>query len=262
MASGEDWTYAEVTMVCYLYLYSNRKRSEDKKLMSEILGRSEKSISAKMDNLARFDPIVILEGKKGLTHGSKIDESVWIDFQEHPQKMITEAQKLIAERGEMDDATMQKYYTIDDGLMIDIIEGQDIEAVLKRRLGQEAFRRKVLHCANEKCCITGINEPRLLVASHIKPWICCSPFEKTDVHNALCLNRLHDGLFDKYLMTIDEDYKIIYAPTLEKSVGTDFFESAIAKYDVIRVNNKNKPSVDYIVYHNNAFRMHNDVKSE
>jgi len=40
----------------------------------------------------------------------------------------------------------------------------------KNRVGQSFFRRAVLSAYNNKCCITGLSIPQLLVASHIVPW--------------------------------------------------------------------------------------------
>lgn len=262
MAAGDDWTRDEVTMVCFLYLYSERRRLDDKRFMSEVTGRTVKSISAKMDNLSRFDPIVQAEGRVGLTHGAKIDEIVWNDFQEHPERMITEAQRLIAESGCMDVDSVHRYYDVDGELFMDIPEGQDRDAIIRTRVNQGMFRRRVLYCADDRCCVTGINEPRLLVASHIKPWCECTPLEKTDVHNALCLNRLHDGLFDRFMMTIDDGGHIIYAPNLEDAIGEDFYESSVAKYDRIRVNARNRPLPEYILHHNRMFEKVNHVHLE
>ena len=57
-----------------------------------------------------------------------------------------------------------------------------------------------------KCPLTGISDPALLRASHIKPWKRCDDdAERLDVHNGLLLSALWDAAFDKGLVTFDDD---------------------------------------------------------
>lgn len=41
---------------------------------------------------------------------------------------------------------------------------------MKQRVGQKFFHDAVFSSYENKCCITGIAVPSLLIASHIKPW--------------------------------------------------------------------------------------------
>ena len=54
-----------------------------------------------------------------------------------------------------------------------------------------------------------------LVARHAKPWRDCKPAEKINARNGLLLAAHLDALFDKFLITFDEDWKIKIAPHLE-----------------------------------------------
>lgn len=49
-------------------------------------------------------------------------------------------------------------------------EGIDIETITKKRKGQYYFRRMILSNYNDRCALTGIDIPQLLLASHIIPW--------------------------------------------------------------------------------------------
>ena len=72
------------------------------------------------------------------------------------------------------------------------------EAIVQARIGQGLFRKRVLK--KYGCClITAIDEPALLVASHIKPWRDCrkDPRECLDPENALLLSPTWDRLFDQ-----------------------------------------------------------------
>ncbi|SUA24417.1 Uncharacterised protein [Neisseria gonorrhoeae] len=54
-----------------------------------------------------------------------------------------------------------------------------------------------------------IKQPELLVASHIKPWREDKD-NRLNPRNGLCLNALHDKAFDRGLLGIDENFKIIF----------------------------------------------------
>lgn len=43
------------------------------------------------------------------------------------------------------------------------------EAITKIRIGQSQFRNDLLNSDRNNCFITGISNPNLLIASHIKP---------------------------------------------------------------------------------------------
>jgi hypothetical protein len=89
------------------------------------------------------------------------------------------------------------------------IEGRsDIAATMrdtlgKARVGQGKFRADLarLWGVGEKCSLTGIDVPELLVASHIKPWRDSADSERLDPRNGLLLASHADKLFDRYLMS-------------------------------------------------------------
>lgn len=74
-------------------------------------------------------------------------------------------------------------------------------------MGQGFFRRAVLANYGEACCMSGIADPRLLIASHIKPW-------RDDVQNrhnpanGLLLSGTLDRAFDQGLITVEPDRRI------------------------------------------------------
>jgi putative restriction endonuclease len=76
------------------------------------------------------------------------------------------------------------------------------------RIKQSTFRKKVLENFSYKCCLTGITENDLLVASHIIPW-ATKLDTRLSPHNGLCLSALYDSLFDKGFFTLSEQYEVI-----------------------------------------------------
>lgn len=82
-------------------------------------------------------------------------------------------------------------------------------SVIQARRGQGVFRRNVE--AREKACrLTGITNPALLIASHIKPWRACTTAdERLDGANGLMLTPDADHLFDRGFITFADDGDVL-----------------------------------------------------
>lgn len=85
--------------------------------------------------------------------------------------------------------------------------------LIKCRLGQGKFRAALLKLRG-KCYVTGIADPRLLRASHIKPWRDSTNTERLDPHNGLLLTPLYDHLFDQGLISFADNGELLIAATL------------------------------------------------
>jgi putative restriction endonuclease len=72
------------------------------------------------------------------------------------------------------------------------------------RTRQSDFRQNVLENFDRMCCITGIREETLLIASHIIPYSLRNN-AAIDTNNGLCLSVLYDKLFDKGYFTLIND---------------------------------------------------------
>ena len=93
--------------------------------------------------------------------------------------------------------------------------GEDLDIVAKRRIGQSAFK-KLLRGRYPGCCLCGLNDQRLLIASHIKPWSESSAEEKVDMDNGFLLCPNHDFLFDRKLITFSDRGKILISKQISK----------------------------------------------
>lgn len=82
------------------------------------------------------------------------------------------------------------------------------ESVIQARRGQGKFRNNV--AAKETACrLTGITNPALLIASHIKPWrLCQSAGERLDGMNGLMLTPDADHLFDRGFISFEDDGRV------------------------------------------------------
>jgi predicted restriction endonuclease len=93
-------------------------------------------------------------------------------------------------------------------------------ALINQRVGQDFFRRAVLANFEETCCITGIADPRLLTASHIKPWGKDSE-NRHNPANGLLLSATLDRAFDRGLITVDRDRRIRISRQLRDSTSRE-----------------------------------------
>ena len=78
----------------------------------------------------------------------------------------------------------------------------------KSRIGQGLFRRNLIsECIY--CPITGVDDPRLLIASHIKPWRSADNKERLHKKNGLLLSPTYDKLFDQGFISFNANKKMI-----------------------------------------------------
>lgn len=92
------------------------------------------------------------------------------------------------------------------------IENRKIE--IKARQKQSVFRRRVLSNFGYRCCLTGIKERELLVASHIVPWSERKD-ARLDPKNGLCLFVLYDRLFDAGYFSLSDRNEVVITPRLD-----------------------------------------------
>lgn len=88
------------------------------------------------------------------------------------------------------------------------------EQMIKARRGQGLFRFRVFQ-VETACRLTGIGNPDLLIASHIKPWrLCETTDERLDGANGLLLTPHVDRLFDKGLISFSDGGEVLRSPSL------------------------------------------------
>lgn len=91
----------------------------------------------------------------------------------------------------------------------------DVLTQANARRGQGQFRENLMQVWNRACAVSGIDCPELLIASHIKPWNKSTPRQKIDRLNGLLLSANLDALFDKGLITFDDEGNMHLSPRLD-----------------------------------------------
>lgn len=126
-----------------------------------------------------------------------------------------------------------------------LAETQKKQLVLARR-GQGDFRSNVMALANS-CRLTGLSNPSLLVASHIKPWrVCISADERLNGANGLMLAPHVDRLFDKGYISFEDDGRVLLSPQLSQD---DLTKLGLAQCCAQGTSSFNPDQAQFLAYH-------------
>lgn len=248
---GKVWTREELILAIGLYFVMPWGRihshAKEIKALSRLMRRSPGALAMKMGNIGRLDQRLAKRGVGGLSHGGKTEALVWNEFEKRREDLIAEYNRIRMGLG-------GRSLPLEDDDVIKAPPGLDGVRLAHYRINQSYFRRSVLAAYGGACCITGLNDPRLLVASHIKPWSkCASGQDRTVTENGLCLSALYDRAFDKGLFTVDVQYKIALSPSLKDYLTTETYNQHFALLDnrQIELPTRGRPAVEFLEYHNN-----------
>jgi putative restriction endonuclease len=256
MKQGQKlWTREELILAMNLYskLEFGKMHSRNPKIVefAGLLDRTPGSVAFKLVNFASMDSDLKKRGIKGADHTSKLDKIIWDDFSKNWDFAFEQSEKMLAKL---------KKVSIEELQEMDIpeiyLKGMEKKRVVTTRVNQYRFRQMVLTNYDNTCCITGLQQPELLIASHITSW---SSFENNRLNpaNGLCLNALHDKAFDLGLITVSaDDYKIHISSVLKKvknkSIKINFLQFEGQK---IQLPKKFIPSSEFLKIHNDHFQL-------
>jgi putative restriction endonuclease len=131
----------------------------------------------------------------------------------------------------------------------DLVTTKDVITAI--RIGQNEFRKKLI-ASLKKCPITGIDDVRILTASHIKPWTQSTNPERLDVKNGFLFSPTFDRLFDRGLISFSNDKVLLVS-------------SSFSYKNLSRLNLKPEQIIpdlpvvgreEYLEYHRNKIFIH------
>lgn len=89
------------------------------------------------------------------------------------------------------------------------------QGLVTSRVGQGYFRQQIIEKWGGRCAISGTDIISILISSHIVPWSETKDQERLDVENGILLSPLYDALFDKHLISFEDDGSIIISERLK-----------------------------------------------
>ena len=95
-----------------------------------------------------------------------------------------------------------------DRLRIGIVQTGTEAAITRQRRGQQRLRELTLLNYSSTCAFCDVNDPPLLVASHIVGW-AEDPETQGLLPNIICLCRFHDVLFEKGYLSLADDLAVL-----------------------------------------------------
>lgn len=246
-----NWTREEEIIVFNLYckipFKASSKNHPDVIRIANLINRTPSAVNMKIGNFGSFDENLKKQGIVGLQNASKLDKEIFLEFNNKWDELSYESEKLLAAYEGKN--LLEKY---------SIPLGSETYINVKHRVNQEFFRESVLTSYQKSCCITGLSNTELLVASHIKPWKVSTNIEKTNPRNGLCLNALHDKAFDRGFITISDNYRIIVSDEIKDVCDGKTVEQYFKIFNGQHINLPEKflPEKTFIQYHNNCVYEH------
>lgn len=249
-----NWSREETIIAFNVYCKIPFKNSSKTHPMiikyANILGRSPSALNMKIGNIGRLDPDLREKGISGLIHGAKMEEDVWKEFYGNPEKLAFESEKIIAKYSNQDIETSSDIKTDD------LPQGIDREAVVRQRVNQSFFRSAVLSAYNFCCCISGVQNSSLLEACHIVNW-SQDIKNRTNPKNGLCMNPFFHKAYDKHLISITPDLKIVISDELQQNIKEDSFSCYLKNINGrnILLPDKFLPQKEFLEIHYNQFKV-------
>lgn len=249
MATGL-WTKEQIKLAFHLYcqLPYGRIHGRNPEIMAlaKVIGRTADAVAMKMLNIASIDPAITSSGRAGLGNASALDRAVWDEFHADWERLAIECQLL---RQQLDKTAIDESELENDVLIPDDFTGETRQVLTTQRIKQHFFRRAVLSSYRGRCCMSGLSDTRLLIASHIVPW-SADKANRLNPSNGLCLSAIHDRAFDKGLISLTEDWRVLLSNELRQR--EDAFVKAVflpLENQPIEMPEKFKPNDQFMSHH-------------
>lgn len=221
--------------------------------LAGLIGRTPSSVAMKLVNFASLDPAITSTGRAGLGNASVGDQEIWNEFHKDWEQLALESKKALdglskgGASSKSDDEEL-------GGDLIQNYEGSTKAVMVEVRIKQAFFRKTVLSSHQNRCCISGVQEPKLLIASHIVPW-SEDKQNRLNPRNGLCLSALHDRAFDQCLITVTPDYRVQVSKKLRSQSANPMIDSAFIKMQDKKISLPEKfwPGGEFLAWHNRKF---------
>ncbi len=246
-----NWTREELILTFNLYCKipfgKYNQRTEEVINMANLIGRTPSAVAFKLVNFASLDPYHQKRGVKGMSNAGKLDQEIYNEFSNNWDDLIFESEVLLDNKSGK--GNLEKLI-ISEMEIIDSKQGTDVKRMIKTRVNQSFFRKVVTQIYHNRCAVSNIDLPELLIASHIIPW-SSNENERLNPSNGICLSPLYDKVFDKGLMTLTDNLEIKFSNKLITDSDKASFEKFFACYQGKSLNLPEKfhPKLEFIAFH-------------
>jgi putative restriction endonuclease len=248
MATSKNWTNEQAKLAFHLYCQlpfgKLHKGNPEIIRLAKMIGRTPSAVAMKLVNFASLDPAITSSGRKGLDGASNLDREIWEEFHADWERLAVECEML---RRSLDAEPLAD--EAEETLIPEDFTGETRLVVTEQRIKQNFFRRAVLSSYGGRCCMSGVSEPRLLIASHIVPW-SKDKRNRLNPANGLCLSAMHDRAFDQGLISVAEDFRILVSGVLLSSKD-DFLQTTFSPLQgrQIVLPERFRPDVNFLLRH-------------
>ena len=257
MATGL-WTKEQIKLAFHLYcqLPYGRIHGRNPEIMAlaQVIGRTPDAVAMKMLNIASIDPAITSTGRSGLGNASALDHAVWHEFHSDWERLAVECQLL---RQQLDKNSAENLETETDLLSPEDFSGETRQILTTQRIKQHFFRRAVLSSYRGRCCMSGLSDARLLIASHIVPW-SSDKANRLNPSNGLCLSAIHDRAFDKGLICLADDLTVIISDDLKRCRDV-FVKEVLVPLNGQKIESPERftPQLEFVAWHRNSVFLDN-----
>lgn len=255
MASSPNWTREELILAFNLYLKlpfgKMHRGNPDVMKLAAILGRrTPDSVAMRLTNFASVDPYHQQRGVRGMSGGRNQVKPIWDQFINNQEELVFESERILAK---YQYKTIEEVYPEIEFDLKDLKGEVKIRAV-KTRVNQSVFRQMILKTYENRCAVSGINLSELLVAGHIVPW-AENEHERLNPENGLCLSNLYDRAYEKGLICIDTDFKMLVSKRLKAESANGFYQQFFGQFEhqLIRVPKTYQPKKEFLEYRLDRF---------
>ena len=217
---NDRWTREQLKLAFHLYcqlpfgkLHSRNAEIVD---LAQLIGRTPGAVAMKLVNFASLDPTITSTGRAGLGNAGSLDREIWDEFHADWEGLAVECERVRTELVESRGQVATTVLDTDEATGLEDFTGETRRVVTQQRVKQHFFRRAVLSSYRGRCCMSGVSEPRLLVASHIVPW-SKDKANRLNPSNGLCLSAIHDKAFDNGLIALSDDFRVLVSTELKRS---------------------------------------------
>lgn len=254
--NSENWNRNQLLVIFNLYLKISSGELETGNIeireLALLIGKYESSIAIKLNNFAYTDPYNQQHGLIGLDEGAVQVQPIWDEFVNNQEGLIFESEQVLAD---YQHKTLEEAHPEIDFQNIEL-KGEDKSRLVKTRINQGVFRKIILKSYHNKCAISGLNVPELLVAGHIVPW-SINKEERLNPENGICLSHLYDRAYETGLICIDTDFKVLTSKRLKDCMSKDLFQRFFGVFEnnTITVPKAYKPKKEFLDYRLNRFEL-------